>query len=202
MNKVKVFASISKQKSWSNSWRTQRGQWPKSLSTISSTLSSTLATHRSLVQFLQLKSHLKLKLPMKHFRRCLLPLNILQLKVCVLSFTASQRQLGQDSLWVQDTENSKTSYCGHCPRGHWWPRSRVWRRYRASVLPVKRSAGVSGRTVRLLDWQLSRSATLYIRVLRTLLALWQDIYCAFRPSSRQQRKLARMFGDHLCKLIE
>lgn len=61
---------------------------------------------------------------------------------------------------------------------------------------------VSGRTVRLLNWQLSRSATLYIRVLRTLLALWQDIYCAFRPSSRQQRKLEWMFGNHLSKLVE
>lgn len=64
------------------------------------------------------------------------------------------------------------------------------------------SGDVSGRTGRLLNWQLSRSATLYIRVPRTLLALWQDIYCAFRPSSRQQRKLERMFGDHLCKLVE
>lgn len=59
-----------------------------------------------------------------------------------LSFTASKWQLGQDSVWVQDTENSKTSYCGHCPCGHWWLRSRVRCRYRASLLLVKSSAGM------------------------------------------------------------
>lgn len=32
-----------------------------------------------------------------------------------------------------------------------------------------------------------RSATLYIRVPRTVVAPWRDIYCTFRPSSRRQR---------------
>lgn len=61
---------------------------------------------------------------------------------CVfISLTASKWQLGQDRVWVQDTENSKTSHCGYCPRGHWRPRSRVRRRHRARVLLVKASAG-------------------------------------------------------------
>lgn len=63
--------------------------------------------------------------------------------VCVcLPSTASQWQLGQDSVWVQDTENSKTSYCGSCPRGHWRPRSRVRHRHRARVLLVRAIAGM------------------------------------------------------------
>lgn len=61
---------------------------------------------------------------------------------CVfISLTASKWQLGQDRVWVQDTENSKTSHCGYCPRGHWRPGSRVRRRHRARVLLVKASAG-------------------------------------------------------------
>lgn len=61
---------------------------------------------------------------------------------CVfISLTASKWQLGQDRVWVQDTENSKTSHCGYCPRGHWWPGSRVRRRHRVRVLLVKVSAG-------------------------------------------------------------
>lgn len=58
------------------------------------------------------------------------------------SFTGSKWQVGQDSVWVQDTENTETSYYGYCPCGHWWPRSRVRNRHRASVLLVKWSAGM------------------------------------------------------------
>lgn len=61
---------------------------------------------------------------------------------CFPSFTGSKRQVGQDSVWVQDTENTETSYCGYCPCGHWWPRSGVRHRHRASVLLVKWSAGM------------------------------------------------------------
>ena len=59
-----------------------------------------------------------------------------RVSVCLLS-TASDRQLGQDGVWVQDTENSKTSYCGSRPCGHWWLRSRVRHRHRARVLLVR-----------------------------------------------------------------
>lgn len=63
-------------------------------------------------------------------------------QTCVfISLTASKWQLGQDRVWVQDTENSKTSHCGYCPRGHWRPGSRVRRRHRPRVLLVKASAG-------------------------------------------------------------
>lgn len=55
----------------------------------------------------------------------------------------------------------------------------------ASCKGVSKEA--SRRIPRLLNWQLTRSATLYIRVPRTIVAPWRDIYCAFRPSSRQQR---------------
>lgn len=58
------------------------------------------------------------------------------------SFAASKRQLGQDGVWVQDTENCKTSYCGYGTCGHWRPRSRVRHRYRACVLLVELSAGM------------------------------------------------------------
>lgn len=64
------------------------------------------------------------------------------------------------------------------------------------------SRDVSGRTLRLLNWQLTTSATLYIWVLRTILALWQDIYCAFRPSSRHRSKLEWMFEIYISKLVK
>lgn len=70
----------------------------------------------------------------------------------------------------------------------------------ASCKVVRRD--VSGRTLRLMNWQLTRSATLYIWVLRTILALWQDIYCAFRPSSTHRSKLEWMFWIHISKLVK
>lgn len=74
------------------------------------------------------------------------------------------------------------------------------------VVQIKSSASTSGpcascrivsrdesrRILRLLNWQLIRSATLYIRVLRTILALRQDIYCAFWPSSRHRRSVSEI----------
>lgn len=80
----------------------------------------------------------------------------------------------------------------------------------ASCKGVSREA--SRRIPRLLNWQLMQSATLYIRVPRTVVAPWRDIYCAFRPSSRQQRfvleftwkiglKKKKKSESFLCRLV-
>lgn len=115
-------------------------------------------------------------------------------KKCFSSFTGRKRQVGQDSVWVQDTENTQTSYCGYCPRGHWWPRSGVRHRHRASVLLVKWSAGMcQGEPWDYWtdSWHVQPPCTYQYwglhsgPVARYLLCLW--------PSSRHRSKVEQMF---------
>lgn len=105
------------------------------------------------------------------------------LNLFVSCFTASERQLGQDSVWVQDTENCQTSHCGYGPRGHWWPQSGVRYRHRARVLLVKPD---TSRTDCWTDsWHDQPSCTYEYEYF----ASGQNIYCAFTTQVQDVKDL-------------
>lgn len=115
-----------------------------------------------------------------HMMSVLLIYCMINMKSLSFTFAASQWQLGQDSFWVQDTENSKTSHCGRGPCGHWWFKPGVWHWHWASLLLVINQRRVGCREENPETLELTADSISLVHTVQwTTLTLLQDIYCPF-----------------------